>query len=157
MYKITSKSDDETYNIGMIIGYCCFEGTIITLNGQLGAGKTVLAKGIAKGLGIDDNVTSPSFAILNTYSGKLLLHHFDLYRLSNSEEVNELGFNEYFDGDGVCLIEWANDALLDKKKEVLLINIEGSGDDIRTITFEAFGEKHNKLLENIKKSLEIKK
>lgn len=156
MYTFTSNSDEQTYNFGKFIGSNCFETSIITLNGQLGAGKTVLAKGIAKGLGINDNVTSPSFAILNIYSGKLPLYHFDLYRLSNIEEIYELGFDEYFDGDGVCLIEWANDLLLNRD-EVLNISIEGSGDEKRKITINANGEKHINLLNKINRYMEKNK
>ena len=156
MYTFTSKSDEQTFEFGKFIGLNCFEGAIITLNGQLGAGKTILAKGIAKGLGINDNVTSPSFAILNIYSGKVPLYHFDLYRLSNVQEIEELGFNEYFEGDGVCLIEWANDLFV-KSNEILNINISGSGDEKREIMFNANGEKHEKLLDEINKYMEKNK
>ncbi len=153
MYVITSKSDTQTNNLGFKIGSHCFPSTIITINGQLGAGKTELTKGIAKGLGINNNVTSPSFAILNIYSGRLPLYHFDLYRLSSAEEIDELGFNEYFDGDGVCAIEWPNNLPLNRK-EYLEINISGSGDDDRTITLTAYGICHTGLLEDIIISME---
>lgn len=156
MYTFTSNSDEQTYNFGNLIGSNCFKTAIITLNGQLGAGKTVLAKGIAKGLGINDNVTSPSFAILNIYSGKFPLYHFDLYRLTNIEEIYELGFDEYFDGDGVCLIEWANDLLLNRD-EVLNISIEGSGDEKRKIILNANGEKYTNLLNKINRYMEKNK
>lgn len=148
MYQIYSKSDEETHEIGRIIGQKCFEGAIITLSGQLGAGKTVLAKGVAKGLDICDNVTSPSFAILNIYHGRTQLYHFDFYRITNKEELSELGFEEYFDSEGVCLIEWADDTLLNRK-EILKIDIKGSGEDERIISFNAAGEKHEHLLADI--------
>lgn len=152
MFEIMSEDENQTFEIGLKIGSLCFPNTMIMLNGQLGAGKTTLSKGIAKGLGVLDNVTSPSFAILNIYNGKLPFFHFDLYRLSNESEIHELGFDEYFEGDGVCVIEWP-DSLL-KYNEYLNLNIFGSGEDERKITFEAHGEKHKELLFNLKESLE---
>lgn len=154
MFEILSEDENQTYEIGFNIGSLCFKNTMIMLNGQLGAGKTTLSKGIAKGLGILDNVTSPSFAILNIYNGRLPLYHFDLYRLSDESEIYELGFDEYFEGDGVCVVEWPDNLI--KFNEFLKISIFGSGDEERKIIFEANGEKHKELLYNLKKSLEKK-
>ncbi|MPN38032.1 tRNA threonylcarbamoyladenosine biosynthesis protein TsaE [bioreactor metagenome] len=90
------------------IGRAAKPGDIYCLNGDLGSGKTVFAKGFAKGLDIPDEVTSPTFAIVNEYKGRLPLYHFDVYRISSPEEMEDTGYEEYFFGAGVCLIEWAH-------------------------------------------------
>ena len=97
-----------TEKFGEKLGSLLQAGDVICLNGELGAGKTTLTKNIAKGMGIEDYVTSPTFSIINEYYGKLNLYHFDTYRLEDVEEVSYLGFDEYFYGDGVCVIEWAD-------------------------------------------------
>ena len=99
---------DETLKLGEIIGKSLNPGSIIALVGDLGAGKTVLVKGIAKGLGIDEEPNSPTFVIMNSYEGRLPLYHFDLYRLSDEEELLGIGYDEYFFGDGVAAVEWAD-------------------------------------------------
>ena len=113
---------DETLKLGEIIGKSLNPGSIIALVGDLGAGKTVLVKGIAKGLGIEEEPNSPTFVIMNSYEGRLPLYHFDLYRLSDEEELLGIGYDEYFFGDGVAAVEWA-----DKIKNIFpedTINIE---------------------------------
>ena len=103
----TSKSEHATIDIGRKIGESLQGGEIITLSGDLGAGKTVLTKGIASGLGIADSVLSPTFTLMNEYEGRLTLYHYDAYRLRTSEEAYEAGLTEYFgDKRGVCVIEW---------------------------------------------------
>ncbi len=108
MLKLTSTSEDQTREIGRCIGALARAGTVIALNGELGAGKTVLAKGIAQGLGVHGDVISPSYVLMNIYPGRLNLYHFDFYRLENEEELLELGLEEYFYGDGVVVVEWAD-------------------------------------------------
>ncbi len=107
MLKLTSHNEAATREIGRWIGTLVREGTVIALNGELGAGKTVLAKGIAEGLAVKDDVISPSYVIMNVYRGRLYLYHFDFYRLEEEDELLELGLEEYFYGDGVALVEWA--------------------------------------------------
>ena len=90
-------------------------GDVIALIGDLGAGKTTLSKAIAKGLGIEEHITSPTFTLINEYySGRLPLYHFDVYRIDDISEMDELGYEEYFFGDGVCIVEWA-----DKVEEII--------------------------------------
>lgn len=99
---------DETYKIGELLGALVNSGDIICLIGDLGTGKTHLAKGIAKGLGIDDHITSPTFTIVNEYTGRLKLNHFDVYRVNDPDEIEAIGFDEYIFSDAVSIIEWAN-------------------------------------------------
>ena len=97
----------ETILIGELIGKTLSKGSIIALNGNLGAGKTVLVKGIARGLGVDEEPNSPTFVILNTYEGKYPLFHFDFYRLSSASELEDLNYKDYFYNDGISVVEWA--------------------------------------------------
>jgi len=98
----------DTAGLGMEIGHMVKAGTVICLNGDLGAGKTVFAQGLAKGLGISEPVNSPTFTILQVYEeGRLPLYHFDVYRIADPEEMDEIGYEEYFYGNGICLIEWS--------------------------------------------------
>ena len=102
-------SPQETFDIGKRMGEEALPGTVITLDGDLGAGKTLFTKGFAEGLGVREVVNSPTFTILQQYfSGRLPLHHFDLYRIEEEEELFEIGLDECLTGDGVCLIEWAD-------------------------------------------------
>lgn len=98
----------DTFRIGEEIARQAKPGEIYTLNGDLGVGKTVFTKGIASGLGIEEPVTSPTFTIIQEYdSGRLPLYHFDVYRIGDPEEMDEIGYEDYFYGQGLCLIEWA--------------------------------------------------
>jgi tRNA threonylcarbamoyladenosine biosynthesis protein TsaE len=99
---------EETTKIGELVGSLVNSGDIICLIGDLGTGKTHLTKGIAKGLDIKDHVTSPTFTIVNEYTGRLKLYHFDVYRVNDPDEIAAIGFDEYIFSDGVSIIEWAN-------------------------------------------------
>jgi len=99
---------EETNKIGELVGALVNSGDIICLIGDLGTGKTHLTKGIAKGLDIKDHVTSPTFTIVNEYTGRLRLYHFDVYRVNDPDEIAAIGFDEYIFSDGVSIIEWAN-------------------------------------------------
>lgn len=104
-----SFSPEETYNIARELGEKVIPGTVICLNGDLGVGKTLFSQGFAKGLGIEDSVNSPTFTIVQVYDeGRIPLYHFDVYRIDDSEEMEEVGFLDMIYGEGVCLIEWAN-------------------------------------------------
>jgi tRNA threonylcarbamoyladenosine biosynthesis protein TsaE len=99
---------EETFRTGKELGESAAAGEVYALVGDLGVGKTVFTKGFAEGLGIDEPVNSPTFTILQIYEdGRIPLYHFDVYRIEEPEEMEEIGFDEYIDGDGVCLIEWA--------------------------------------------------
>ena len=103
-----SNSPEETFKIARQLGKQAKPGEIYCLSGELGVGKTVFSQGFASGLGIAEDINSPTFTILQTYeSGKMPLYHFDVYRLGDAGEMEEIGYDEYFFGEGVCLIEWA--------------------------------------------------
>ena len=107
--KFESWKEAETYEIGFQLGKGAKPGQVYRLDGDLGVGKTVFTKGFAAGLGITEPVTSPTFTILQEYEeGRIPLYHFDVYRIADVEEMDELGYEGYFYGDGVCLIEWAS-------------------------------------------------
>ncbi|MEE0955493.1 MAG: tRNA (adenosine(37)-N6)-threonylcarbamoyltransferase complex ATPase subunit type 1 TsaE [Eubacterium sp.] len=102
-------SPEETLRLAEEIGKKAKAGQVYTLDGDLGVGKTVFAKGFARGLGITEEVSSPTFTILQEYEGgRLPLYHFDVYRIEEPEEMEEVGYEDYFYGDGVCLVEWAD-------------------------------------------------
>ena len=104
-----SFDEKETFAIGETIGKQIRPGEVYALLGDLGVGKTVLTKGLAKGLGITESVNSPTFTIVQIYEeGRLPLYHFDVYRIADPEEMDEIGYEDYFYGEGVCLVEWAN-------------------------------------------------
>lgn len=106
---IETWSENETFQVGKTLGDKAEKGQIYTLTGDLGVGKTVFTKGLAEGLGITEPISSPTFTIVQIYeSGKLPLYHFDVYRIGDVEEMEEIGYEDYFYGEGVCLIEWAN-------------------------------------------------
>lgn len=106
--RIDSFSSEDTYQLGVTLGKQAKAGDVYCLNGDLGVGKTVFTQGFAKGLGIEGPVSSPTFTILQEYEGsRLPLYHFDVYRIADVEEMEEIGYEDYFYGDGVCLIEWA--------------------------------------------------
>ena len=133
-------SPEETFSLGKELGNSAKSGTIFCLDGDLGVGKTIFTKGMAKGLGIEEPVTSPTFTILQEYeSGRLPLYHFDVYRIGDPEEMDEIGYEDYFYGQGICLIEWAG--LIEEliPKEAVRICIEKDlekGLDYRRIRIE---------------------
>ncbi len=105
---IESLNEKDTFQLGEKLGKSCKKGDIILLNGDLGVGKTIFTKGFGKGLGIEEPISSPTFTIMQIYeSGRMPLYHFDVYRIADVEEMDEIGYEDYFFGEGVCLIEWA--------------------------------------------------
>ncbi len=105
---IESFSAQDTYEIGYRMGSQAVKGQVYCINGDLGVGKTVFTQGFAKGMGVDEPVNSPTFTIVQVYEGRNMpLYHFDVYRIGDIAEMEEIGYEEYFYGDGVCLIEWA--------------------------------------------------
>ncbi|WP_370750139.1 tRNA (adenosine(37)-N6)-threonylcarbamoyltransferase complex ATPase subunit type 1 TsaE [Eubacterium sp.] len=131
-------SPKETFELGKKIGLEAKAGEIICLDGDLGVGKTVFTQGFAKGLGIDEAVNSPTFTIIQEYDeGRLPLYHFDVYRIGDPEEMYEIGYEDYFYGQGVCLIEWAKlieELIPDEAKIVLIEKDLEKGLDYRKIT-----------------------
>lgn len=144
---VFTESVDETHALGRRIGELCEEGTVILLDGDLGAGKTTLTQGIAKGLDVKRNVTSPTFTIQKIYKGRLPLYHIDAYRLEGMSQ--DLGFDEYMDADGVTVIEWADfvpDLIPD---DHLLIHITLLEEESRCFQLFARGERYEKMLEEL--------
>lgn len=144
-------SVEETTALGIQLGKLVNSGDIVCLTGDLGTGKTHITKGIAKGLGITDNITSPTFTIVNEYeTGRLKLNHFDVYRVSDPDEIYAIGFDDYIFSDAVCVIEWANYIEEILPEELLHILIEkdlSKGEDYRKITLTPYGEKYNYIKE----------
>ncbi|MCI8308022.1 MAG: tRNA (adenosine(37)-N6)-threonylcarbamoyltransferase complex ATPase subunit type 1 TsaE [Lachnospiraceae bacterium] len=136
--EVESFSRDDTYAFAKKLGEQVLAGTVILLSGDLGTGKTVFAQGFADGLGVDDIVNSPTFTIMNIYdNGRMPLYHFDVYRIADSSEMEELGYEEYFYGDGVTLVEWPEMIEDIIPKDAVGIKIEKNpekGFDYRLIT-----------------------
>lgn len=138
MMVIETNSAKETYELGVQIGQKCVPGEVYTLIGDLGVGKTVFTQGLAKGLEIDEPISSPTFTIVQVYEeGRLPFYHFDVYRIGDVEEMDEIGYEDYVYGQGVCLIEWANlieEILPKKRKEITIEKDLEKGFDYRKIT-----------------------
>lgn len=108
MIKIYLDGEDQTRKIGYKLGKLLQPGSVICLIGDLGAGKTTMTQSLAQALEVDDYITSPTFTIVNEYEGRMPLYHFDVYRIGSSDEMYDIGYDEYINSDGVCIIEWAN-------------------------------------------------
>ncbi|MGL4570080.1 MAG: tRNA (adenosine(37)-N6)-threonylcarbamoyltransferase complex ATPase subunit type 1 TsaE [Clostridium sp.] len=144
-------SISETATIGEALGKLVNAGDILCLTGELGTGKTHITKGIATGLGVSDNITSPTFNIVNEYdSGRLKLNHFDVYRVSDPDEIYAIGFDDYIFSDAVSIIEWANYIEEILPNDFLHIYIQkdlSKGEDYRKITLTPYGEKYQYIKE----------
>lgn len=140
MRQLETHSPEETRALGREMGERAKAGEIYTLDGELGTGKTVFAKGFAEGLGIREIVNSPTFTIMQSYEGgRLVMHHFDVYRIEEPEEMDEIGYEEFFFGDGVCLVEWADqigDLIPDTAVRVRIAKDPEKGGDYRRITID---------------------
>ena len=140
MAVIDSFCAKDTYELGEKIGQMAKPGMVISLTGDLGVGKTVFTQGLAKGLGIEEPVNSPTFTIVQVYEeGRLPLYHFDVYRIGDIEEMDEIGYEDYFYGEGVCLIEWADLIREILPEQMCRVTIEKDlekGFDYRKITIE---------------------
>lgn len=137
-----SNSCDETKEIAASFAKKLSAGSVLCMYGDLGAGKTAFVQGLAKGLGIFEHVTSPTFTIVNEYSGRLPLYHFDVYRISDSDEMYEIGYEEYVYGDGVSVIEWPqliDDILPDKRYDITISKDYDKGENYRKIEIEEVG------------------
>ena len=141
------KTEEELIVFGKRLGEVLEAHMVITLNGNLGAGKTTMTKGIGQGLGVKKIINSPTFTILKVYEGRLPLYHFDAYRLEGTDD--DLGFEEIFDDEGVCVIEWAEFIEEILPAERLEISIEKKDDNSRELQFVSKGRKYDKLLEEL--------
>lgn len=138
MKRINIRSEQDTERFGYELGQKVEPGTVIALIGDLGTGKTTLTKSIARGLDVTETITSPTFNIVKEYrSGRLPLFHFDVYRIGDIDEMFEIGYEEYFFGDGVCVVEWADIIEEIIPEDAMVIRIEyGASEDERTYEIE---------------------
>ena len=139
MKLMESRTEQETFLFAKALGQAAKKGDIFCLIGDLGVGKTVFSKGFAEGLGITEHITSPTFTIVQVYDGRLPLYHFDMYRIEDIEELDWIGYEDYFFGEGVCLVEWANnveEVIPDTAKWIYIEKNLEHGFDYRKITIE---------------------
>lgn len=146
--KVQTESREETWQLGEKLGKLAQPDMVFLLQGDLGAGKTTLTQGIAKGLDISRNVTSPTFNILKIYHGRLPLYHIDAYRMEGVSQ--DLGLDEFLDDDGLTVIEWSQFMPNLVPEEYLRISIHLLNGDMREFSFEAIGKRYEKLLEELK-------
>ena len=131
-----TNSPEETEKVGAALARVLEPGTILAYRGDLGAGKTAFTRGLAKGLGCGDMVTSPTYTIVNEYlSGKYPLFHFDMYRLASSDDLFDIGWEDYLERGGVCAVEWSEN-VADALEGAIVVTIEKLGEDTRRITIE---------------------
>ena len=154
MFSVITSSPEQTWRIGEALGRLLKAGDTVCLYGDLGSGKTNLSYGIALGLEVRDQyITSPTFTFVNEYEGRIPLYHLDLYRIKDPEELENIGFDEYVESDGVALIEWAEraeDDLPEQRLSIYLSTVDEAG---REIGFLAEGQRYEHLLEEVKKEL----
>ena len=131
-----TNSPNETEAVGAALGKNIKAGTVIAYRGDLGAGKTAFTRGLAKGLGCNEIVTSPTYTIVNEYlSGRLPLFHFDMYRLASSDDLWDIGWEDYLERGGVCAVEWSEN-VDDAMENAIYVTIEKTGEESRRITME---------------------
>ena len=137
---IETRSPEETFAVGKSLGEKAFPGQVLTLTGDLGVGKTVFTQGLAEGLGIEEPVNSPTFTIVQVYEeGRLPFYHFDVYRIGDVEEMEEIGYQDYFYGEGLCMIEWAQlieEIIPENARHITIEKDLDKGFDYRRITIE---------------------
>ncbi len=166
--ELVSESAIRTQDVGRHLGKLVSAGDLLLLDGQLGTGKTTFTQGLAVGMGVVDGVNSPTFTLLKEYRGKgselssgsqhdqpmgLALYHFDLYRLDEPEEIFDLGFEDYFYGSGVSVVEWADKAEILWPAERLYIRLQSLDETKRHLTFTATGAHYCELLQQFQKSM----
>ena len=131
-----TNSPAQTEAVGQALGKVLTPGTVVAYRGDLGAGKTAFTRGLARGLDARESVTSPTYTIVNEYlSGRLPLFHFDMYRLRSSDELFDIGWEDYLERGGVCAVEWSEN-VSDAMVDAIFVNIEKTGEDTRRITIE---------------------
>ena len=154
MFSVITTSAEQTWRIGEMLGAKLAAGDTVCLYGDLGAGKTSLSYGIALGLEVKSAyITSPTFTFVNEYQGRVPFYHIDLYRLKDPGELENIGFEEYIDSDGVTVIEWAERAEDELPAESLSIYLSYVDEHSREIGLLAEGERYEKLLEELKRNL----
>ncbi|WP_214824329.1 tRNA (adenosine(37)-N6)-threonylcarbamoyltransferase complex ATPase subunit type 1 TsaE [Exiguobacterium sp. s28] len=147
MYTLITHSAAETQAVAEKLATLVKAGTVITLDGDLGAGKTTFTQGFGKGLGVTRNVNSPTFTIMKQYQGRLPLYHMDVYRLEDTGD--DIGLEEYINGDGVAIVEWSNLIESSLPTERLAITIERVGDEERQLTFAPVGDTYDAIVKEV--------
>jgi tRNA threonylcarbamoyladenosine biosynthesis protein TsaE len=149
--EIISNSAEETYQFGKALGKLLEPGDLVAFSGDLGSGKTCCIQGIADGLKVQDTtqVTSPTFTLIQEYQGKIPIYHFDVYRLSQEDEIYDLGYEEYFYGDGVTVIEWAERITAVLPTEHLAVRLHIEPDQTRCIQLWAYGEHYVQIVHSL--------
>ena len=155
--KLNSHNPEQTQLLGSYLGELAQRADVFLLVGELGTGKTCLVQGIARGLDVKEYAFSPSFVILREYHGRLPLHHIDFYRLDRIEEIDDLGLEEYFYGDGVCVVEWAEKGLQVVPRGNLFITIQyiSASQTGRSICLKPQGKRYCEMIEQLKKEKEL--
>jgi tRNA threonylcarbamoyladenosine biosynthesis protein TsaE len=151
LQEIISKSAGATYRFGKALGKLLRPGDLVAFTGDLGAGKTCCIQGIADGLGIQERgiVTSPTFTLIQEYQAKIPIYHFDVYRFTREDEIYDLGYEEYFYGEGVTLIEWAERIRAFLPAEYLAIHLHVVTDQTRCIQLYAHGERYEQIVRSL--------
>ena len=135
-----TNSPQQTEAVGQALGQVVQPGTVIAYTGDLGAGKTAFTRGLARGMGATDMVTSPTYTIVNEYlSGRIPLFHFDMYRLRSADDLWDIGWEDYLDRSGVCAVEWSEN-VMDAMEDAIFVRIEKCGEQTRRITIEGVNE-----------------
>lgn len=140
MEKHISSSSSQTQQLGQALGETLTGGEIVAFTGGLGAGKTTFCKGLARGLGVQDAISSPTFAIANVYSGRVLFAHFDAYRIGSEEDLMTAGFYDYLDDGAVVAVEWSENVRQALPQPIILVDIQPVGENQRRIQIERKGE-----------------
>ncbi|MDP2659952.1 MAG: tRNA (adenosine(37)-N6)-threonylcarbamoyltransferase complex ATPase subunit type 1 TsaE [Dehalococcoidia bacterium] len=148
---LVSHSPRQTQALGAFLGRLAKAGDVFLLVGALGAGKTCLAQGLARGLEVPENVTSPTFTLIREYRGRLPLYHVDCYRIDSVQETDELGLEDYLGGQGLCVVEWADKVMEVLPSERLLVHIDYAGDRDRRLRLEAQGTRYERLIDDVKR------
>lgn len=144
--ELITHGPEETQDLGRLLGELARPGDVLLLTGELGAGKTCLTQGIAWGLGIQEHALSPTFVIMREMHGRLPLYHMDLYRLDRIEETQDLGLDDYFYGEGVSVVEWAEKAMALMPSDYLSIRVEHVSDTERLLRLKASGASYEELV-----------
>jgi tRNA threonylcarbamoyladenosine biosynthesis protein TsaE len=154
--EITTFSPEETRRFGEMVGQEIDRQTFISLAGDLGSGKTVFVQGLARGLGVpaDDHITSPTYALVNEYSGRMELFHADLYRISGTAELSDIGFDEFYDADSVLVVEWADRLGPDFPGPDMAVSIRMVDDFTRKFTLFLYGRKNTNLIKLLQKTFD---
>ncbi len=154
MLTLQTSDPEETRKIGEIIGRLLSPGDVVGLMGDLGAGKTVFAQGVARGIGAGGPVTSPTFTLIHEHIGRIPLYHVDVYRLRTPADVETIGIEDYLYGDGAVVLEWADQVLSilpDERLDVMIKRShEEQDDDVREISINPHGQRYQQMLEELK-------